>query len=82
MCRAKICDETTGAALSSTISEFMFVPSGAKVPTAGELLAVVKNKWKLPMANMLINCDAGSMHPKVSGEYVYEKVFSCLSSST
>ncbi|GMH71919.1 hypothetical protein TL16_g05779 [Triparma laevis f. inornata] len=64
MCRAKICDETTGAALSSTICEFMFVPSGAKVPTAGELLAVVKNKWKLPMANMLINCDAGSMHPK------------------
>ncbi|GMH70018.1 hypothetical protein TrST_g14150 [Triparma strigata] len=64
MCRAKICDEATGAAKSSTISEFMFVPQGAKHLTANELVAVVKNKWKLTMANMLINSDAGSMHPK------------------
>ena len=64
MCRAKICDEATGAAKSTIIAEFMFVPAGAKVVTAKELLAVVKDKWKLTQANMLINCDAGSMHPK------------------
>ena len=64
MCRAKICDEATGAAKSTIVAEFMFVPAGAKVVTAKELMGLVKEKWKLTPANMMISCDAGSMHPK------------------
>ncbi len=62
-CRARFVDEETGAARSSIISEFVFVPAGAKV-TSKTITDIIVNKWKLEPANMLINCDAGSMHPR------------------
>ena len=57
-------DEETGAAKSSVVCEFCFVPTGGKPMTTKSLQDLIKNKWKLTQANMLINCDAGSMHPK------------------
>jgi len=64
LCRAKIVDEETGAAKSSVITEFCFVPSTGKPMTVKELQDILINKWKLDQPNMIINCDAGSMHPK------------------
>ena len=64
MCaRFKMVDES-GVAKSPHISEMVFVPASSKPITQREVMDLITKKWKLTPANMLINCDAGSMHPK------------------
>ena len=62
--RFRMCDEASGAFLSTTIAEVAFVPH-EYVVTPKTLMTLIKDKWKLTSANMLLNCDAGSIHPKV-----------------
>ena len=49
----------------NTVAEMCFIPSAEKAMTCKELQNIVRNKWDLTSANMLINCDAGSVHPRV-----------------
>jgi len=63
LARFKMVDEA-GAAKSNIITEIVFIPRNSKPITPKEVFDLITKKWKLTPANMLINCDAGSMHPK------------------
>jgi hypothetical protein len=46
----------------AAVGEMLFVPKDTAI-AAKKLAAIVKEQWKLPPPNMLVNLDAGSAHP-------------------
>jgi hypothetical protein len=63
LARFQMVDEF-GATKSSVISEVAFVGKASKPISSKQLLEIVVGKWGLKPANMMINIDGGSMHPK------------------
>jgi len=53
-----------GMAKSAILSEVVFIPQFSKTISPKDVMDLVQKTWGLTPANMLINCDAGSMHPK------------------
>ena len=49
-------------------AEAIFVPAGYSTALNSKKIGdIVKDTWKLPMPNMIVNCDAGSAHPSELG---------------
>jgi len=66
LARFKMVDEL-GVAKSNVVSEICFIQKNSRPITQKEVMHLITQKWRLQPANMLINCDAGSVHPKSLG---------------
>ena len=44
--------------------EVLYIPDGIRV-TAAKLLSVVADIWKLELPNIMLSCDAGTVHPRL-----------------
>jgi hypothetical protein len=50
------------AEAEGVVKEMLFVPAGMTV-TPKKIAAIVKDQWKIPPPNMIVNLDVGTCHP-------------------